>query len=55
MSKTEKIKILLLKKGLKQRDLVKKLKKSKSEISNAIAGRKRPVLQEEIFDYLKSL
>ena len=55
ISLTEKIKILLVKKSLKQKDVAKKLKISKAEVSNAIAGRQRPILQQKIYDYLKSL
>lgn len=55
ISLTEKIKILLVKKSLKQKDVAKKFKISKAEVSNGIAGRNRPLLQEKIYNYLKSL
>ena len=52
---TKNIKKLLLDKNICQRDLTEVFKISKAEVSNAIAGRKRPILQQKIYDYLKSL
>lgn len=55
MTITEKIKIGMIKKGVKQKDLIKALKSNKGDISNAIAGRDRPVLQKRIYEHLKQL
>lgn len=52
---TERIKVLMIRKGVKQRDLIKPLHSNKADISNAIAGRNRPILQKEILNYLKQL
>jgi DNA-binding Xre family transcriptional regulator len=53
MAITEQIKVIMIKKGIKQKDLIKALHSNKSDISNAIAGRNRPILQKEILNYLK--
>jgi len=49
------IRLLLISKNIKQKDLIKALHSNKSDISNAIAGRNRPILQKEILNYLKSI
>lgn len=55
MAISEKIRVLMIKKGIKQTDLIKAFGSNKSDISNAIAGRDRPILQKEILNYLKSI
>lgn len=52
---TEQIKVLMIRKGVKQKDLIKSLDSNKSDISNAIAGRDRPLLQKRILNHLKSI
>ena len=51
---TKRIKLLMIKKGLKVKDLAEQLGVSDSAMSNAVNGR-RVKLQKKAYEYLKSL